>query len=66
MPAKKKPSLAPDAARILAQYRNAGKTPGGPEGTSASDAPASGAAPARPTAPPAGSSTMRRSGTRGK
>lgn len=66
MPAKKKPSLAPDAARILAQYRNAGKISGSADGTPTSDSSSAGPAPARTSTPPAGGSTVRRSGTRGK
>ncbi|MBC8104664.1 MAG: hypothetical protein H7Z41_18985 [Cytophagales bacterium] len=62
MPEKKrKPSISPEAAKILEQYRNAGK-PRDADGVviptdEASSVP-------RPTAPPP--SPMRRSGTRGK
>jgi len=66
MAAKKKPALAPDAARILAQYRDAGKNPGGAEKSASSDGAAPGSTPSRPTSPAPGASTMRRSGTRGK
>jgi hypothetical protein len=67
MATKKKSDLPPSAAKIMEQYRNAGKT--GTPAVSASDpttASETGATPpARPPAPPAAAS-MRRSGTRGK
>jgi hypothetical protein len=64
MQKKKKTHVSPEAARILEQYRNAGKTlPAGPDGS----APPAGdeEGPARPSTPPP-SPMMRRSGTRGK
>jgi len=63
---KKKRPLNPDAARILEQYRNAGKTPAASSnGTAAGpDGVGQPATPAKPAAPPA--APMRRSGTRGK
>lgn len=71
-PAAKKPAAAPpkknlnsQAAKILEQYRNAGKIP---QGTNADGSPIVGengpATPAKPSAPP--TMPMRRSGTRGK
>ena len=60
----KKPTVTPEAAKILEQYRNAGgKLPAG-GGEEAESGGASGPV-QRPTGPPA-SKTMRRSGTRGK
>lgn len=63
---KKKQSLSPEAAKILDQYRNAGK-PGvqtGPDGTPLTP---DGEAPVRhPSNPANNPSSMRRSGTRGK
>ncbi len=57
----KKPSVTPEAAKILEQYRNAGsKLPAGGGEEAESSAPVQ-----RPAGPPA-SKTMRRSGTRGK
>jgi hypothetical protein len=64
MEKKKKPHVSPEAAKILEQYRNAGKTaPGGADGNG--HAGEDEAAPARPSAPPH-APKMRRSGTRGK
>jgi hypothetical protein len=60
---KHKPSITPEAAKILEQYRNAGK----PQSADGSIDPAGsdGNGAARPTSPPP-PSPMRRSGTRGK
>ena len=58
----KKP-MNPEAARILEQYRNAGK--GIPVGADGVATPEGGNAPAKPTGPPP-SAAMRRSGSRGK
>jgi len=65
MPKSKKPHVSPEAAKILEQYRNAGKTPpAGADGNGpAADDEA--ATPTRPLAPPP-SPKMRRTGTRGK
>lgn len=61
---KSGPKLSPDAAKILEQYRNAGKTPADRvEGGPAPDSVAPAAPKASSPPPP---STMRRSGTRGK
>lgn len=62
---KKKRPVSPEAAKILEQYRNAGKTqPGvGNNGTSLPDG--EGPSGGRPAAPPP-SAAQRRSGTRGK
>lgn len=64
---KKKPAVSAEAAKILEQYRNAGKAPA--SSGEAGAEPGSGGSPSqpvqRPTGPPA-SNTMRRSGTRGK
>lgn len=63
MATNKKP-LSPAAAKILEQYRNAGKSgPAASDSATPSDAPAN--AP-RTAAPPPPGATMRRSGTRGK
>jgi len=60
---KKKPNLSPDAAKILEQYRNAGKKgPVNEDGTPAADG--DNAAPRSAAPPPV--QPMRRSGTRGK
>ena len=60
---KSKPALNPQAARILEQYRNAGKAlPGGED--NGPTGPDDNANPNRPTAPPP--AMPRRSGTRGK
>ncbi len=63
---KKKPTVSPEAAKVLEQYRNAGKagtnsgaTPGGAEG-------GDGTAPAQRPTGPAVSPMKQRSGTRGK
>jgi len=61
---KKKPNLTPEAAKILEQYRNAGKTRAGGENGASMDEE-TGVPGQRPTAPPSAAS-MRRSGTRGK
>jgi hypothetical protein len=66
MPKPKKP-LSPQAAKLLEQYRNAGKTPTNttdqnapiPEGTN-------GGQPRLGATPPSGGASMRRSGMRGK
>lgn len=58
------PKLSPDAAKILEQYRNAGKAPS-QNGEAAPGADGEGGSgPAKPAAPPP--APMRRSGTRGK
>jgi hypothetical protein len=60
---KKKPNISPDAAKILEQYRNAGKkVPLNEDGTPMADG--DGNAPRPNAAPPP--QPMRRSGTRGK
>ena len=67
MSKKKKGTVSPEAAKILEQYRNAGKPQplAGTEG-GASPSP-DGVAPAQPrTPPPPGNRVQRRSGTRGK
>jgi len=63
---KKAAPLSPQAAKVLEQYRNAGKTPG--NSGSDIDPADDGANPAVPrqNAAPPGASAMRRSGTRGK
>ena len=65
MAKKKKHTVSPEAAKILEQYRNAGKPQPVGEGgvaTPPDDEPV-----ARPTPPPnPGAGAMRRSGTRGK
>ena len=63
---KKKPTVSPDAAKILEQYRNAGKPqPAG--GTEGSGTPSEGnGTPARPSAPPPSAGRIQRSGNRGK
>lgn len=68
MPAKKKSALSPEAARILEQYRKAGKSgPVPADGSHAAEGDeAPGVPPARTTTPPPGGGAMRRSGTRGK
>lgn len=58
----KKPALSPEAAKILEQYRNAGKTEtdsggAGPDGDGAGPKPSTG---------PQGPRSIHRSGTRGK
>ena len=63
MDKKKKPALSPEAAKILEQYRNSGKTPAGESGPGGLDG--GDAAPKPSTGPPA-PNAMRRSGTRGK
>ena len=59
---KHKPSITPEAAKVLEQYRNAGK-PKSADGVDPAEADGNGAA--RPASPPP-PSPMRRSGTRGK
>ena len=68
MAGKKKSALTPDAARILEQYRKAGKTGPAPAEGAHADGEGAPAAPppARTVAPPPGGAGMRRSGTRGK
>jgi hypothetical protein len=64
MEKKKKTHVSPEAARILEQYRNAGKAlPTGPDGNTLAGSDEDAAA--RPSTPPP-SPKMRRSGTRGK
>jgi hypothetical protein len=58
----KKHTVNPEAAKILEQYRNAGK--GIPAGGDAAN-PTDGGAQVKPTGPPP-TSPLRRSGTRGK
>ncbi len=62
---KKKPTVSPEAAKILERYRNAGKPhPPAEEGAAP---PTENGAPARPqTPPPAAPKTIQRSGNRGK
>jgi hypothetical protein len=66
MKKKKQSHLSPEAAKILEQYRNAGKhnAPAQEDGA----APEGDAAPkpAAPTAPPANPAIRQRSGVRGK
>jgi hypothetical protein len=61
---KKKPALTPEAAKILEQYRNAGKKTGDntgiPDGSDSEDGSG------RTTAPPPSAAIRPRSGTRGK
>ena len=64
MATKKKPALTPSAAKILEQYRNAGK-PAPPIGETANGGDSSLGTPRASTPPPPGSASMRRSGTRG-
>ncbi|MDX1932118.1 MAG: hypothetical protein SFU56_05905 [Capsulimonadales bacterium] len=60
---KKKSNLSPDAAKILEQYRNAGKkTTVNEDGTPVADGDGSGSRQNSPPPP----QPMRRSGTRGK
>ena len=63
---KKKHTVSPEAAKILEQYRNAGKPQPTSEGDSS--APPGNEPAARPNAapPPSASTTRQRSGTRGK
>ena len=61
---KKKPAVSPEAAKILEQYRNAGKSRPGADGEGVEPA-SDGAGPARPVAPPH-RATIQRSGNRGK
>jgi hypothetical protein len=66
MQPKRKNNLSPEAAKLLEQYRNAGKSPGQ---KSAESGIPNGETPlpsGKPTAPPPGGAAMRRSGTRGK
>lgn len=65
MATNKKSPLSPAAAKILEQYRNAGKTgsPASADPNAPQEAPSG--TPRTPTPPPPGAS-MRRSGTRGK
>ena len=62
---KKKSPVSPDAAKILEQYRNAGKTPAG-GATDGSELSGPGSS-QKPNAPvPPHNPTRQRSGTRGK
>ena len=59
-------TLSPEAARILEQYRSAGKgIPAGADGTASPDGGTAGGAPGKPAGPPP-AAQMRRSGSRGK
>lgn len=61
----KKPHVSPEAAKILEQYRNAGK----PAGTNPDDAAPDALSSGNPAIPPRqkpSTPSMRRSGTRGK
>lgn len=60
-PQQRKPSLSPEAAKLLEQYRNAGKSKNG-DGASPDSADQSGAKPSTSAHAP----TIHRSGTRGK
>ncbi len=63
---KKKPAVSPEAAKILEQYRNAGKTLPAAEGGDVTAAPGTGSA-QKPSAPvPPHNPTRQRSGVRGK
>lgn len=64
MAEKKKKAISPQAAKILEQYRNAGKPATGNNGASGPDVNPD--APARPTPAPPSAAQQRRSGTRGK
>jgi hypothetical protein len=64
MPKQKKPAMTPQAAKILEQYRNAGKSQTNAAAPGNGDE-AEGSAP-RPSSPPPPSSIRPRSGTRGK
>ena len=59
---KKKPNLTPDAAKILEQYRNAGKKTANPDGSPLAEGQET---TTRQNTPPPSQQT-RRSGTRGK
>lgn len=62
---KKKPTVSPEAAKILEQYRNAGKPQ--PEQTADGSATPGGGGAARANTPaPPGSAKIQRSGSRGK
>jgi hypothetical protein len=61
----KKPTVTPEAAKILEQYRNAGSKLPAASGEESESGGAASAPVQRPAGPPA-SKTMRRSGTRGK
>ena len=65
---KKKSTVSPEAAKILEQYRNAGKAPSGNPGVEGGEASHPDKGPTqRPNAPvPSHNPTRQRSGTRGK
>ena len=65
MATNKKSPLSPAAAKILEQYRNAGKT-GSPASTDSNPSTEGSSSAPRATAPPPPGASMRRSGTRGK
>lgn len=62
---KKRHTVSPEAAKILEQYRNAGKTPPGGGESGAPSEGSGGIVPPRPAAPPP-SKVQQRSGNRGK
>jgi hypothetical protein len=62
---KKKRPISPEAAKILEQYRNAGKPQPGATGTGGTLPDGEGGSGQR-TAPPPSAAQQRRSGTRGK
>ena len=64
---KKKPTVSPEAAKILERYRNAGKPQLPAEEGGVAPPPAENGAPARPQTPtPAANKPIHRSGNRGK
>jgi hypothetical protein len=63
---KRKGQLSPQAAKILEQYRNAGKTPGSTTDQNGAIPEDGSPTPRLGATPPGGNAAMRRSGTRGK